>query len=91
MEVVACTVDIKPSSKPNLSLTTLAKGAKQLVVHDAFETTVKSAVYFVWLTPMTNIGVESFGGAEMMTFLQPPPICLPADSPVVKTPVDSHT
>jgi len=40
---------------------------------------------------MTNIGVLSFGGAEMMTFLHPPPKCLPALSRVVKTPVDSQT
>ena len=36
--VVELTVVIKPFSKPNSSLITLAKGAKQLVVHDAFET-----------------------------------------------------
>jgi len=46
VDVVACTVVIKPSIIPNLSLTTLANGAKQLVVHEAFETTVQSEVYF---------------------------------------------
>ena len=33
--VYACTVVISPSDIPNLSLITLAKGAKQLVVHEA--------------------------------------------------------
>mgnify|MGYP000489442101 CR=1 FL=1 len=39
---LACgnTVVVKPSSKPKLSLITLAIGAKQLVVQDAFETMV---------------------------------------------------
>jgi hypothetical protein len=35
--VVACTVVMRPSTMPNLSLMTLASGARQLVVHDAFE------------------------------------------------------
>merc|ERR1712224_927503 len=38
--VIACTVVIRPSAMPNLSCTTFASGAKQLVVHDALETTV---------------------------------------------------
>lgn len=36
--VVAWTVVIKASSIPNLSLRTLAKGARQFVVHEALET-----------------------------------------------------
>ena len=35
--VVAWTVVMRPSTMPNLSLMTLARGARQLVVHDAFE------------------------------------------------------
>lgn len=35
--VVACTVVIKPSTIPNLSLMTFARTARQLVVHEAFE------------------------------------------------------
>merc|ERR1719492_398092 len=38
--VIACTVVISPSSMPYSSFTTLLKGARQLVVHDAFETIV---------------------------------------------------
>lgn len=35
--VVAWTVVMRPSTMPNLSFITLARGAKQLVVHDALE------------------------------------------------------
>merc|ERR1712046_542251 len=66
--VIACTVVIKPSTSPNFSLTTFARGARQLVVHEAFETTVSPPVYLVWFTPMTYMGTLSFGGADMMTF-----------------------
>src|SRR6185436_17465276 len=38
--VTACTVIIRPSSSPKLSLITLAIGARQFVVHEAFETIV---------------------------------------------------
>jgi len=39
--------------RPNFSCTTLVSGARQLVVHEALETTVSVALYSVWLTPMT--------------------------------------
>src|SRR5688572_5232165 len=35
--VTACTVIIKPSSRPKLSFTTFAIGARQFVVHEALE------------------------------------------------------
>src|SRR3546814_4190707 len=35
--VVACTVVIRPRLIPHLSCSTLASGARQLVVHEAFE------------------------------------------------------
>merc|ERR1712125_313454 len=38
--VMACTVVMRPSTMPNLPCTTLVSGAKQFVVHEAFETTV---------------------------------------------------
>merc|ERR1719310_1872188 len=88
--VVACTVVISPLTIPYSSWMILASGARQLVVHDALESTVMSGVYLVWLTPMTNIGASA-DGAEMMTFLAPPPRCALAFSIVVKMPVDSHT
>lgn len=36
--VIACTVVMRPSTISKLSWTTLARGAKQLVVHEALET-----------------------------------------------------
>merc|ERR1711924_462112 len=89
--VIACTVVIRPSTMPNLSFTTFANGARQFVVHDAFDTTWMSDLYSVWFTPQTNIGTSSFGGAEMITFLQPPPKCKPAFGLSQNTPVDSQT
>merc|ERR1719335_1697804 len=89
--VIACTVVIRPSTMPNLSFTTFASGARQLVVQDALLTTWMSDLYSVWLTPHTNIGTSSFGGAEMITFLQPPPRWRPAFGLSQKTPVDSQT
>merc|ERR1719161_1766137 len=89
--VIACTVVIKPSTSPNFSCTTLARGARQLVVHEAFETTVSPPVYLVWFTPMTYMGTLSFGGADMMTFLQPPPQWSLALGSSQNMPVDSQT
>ena len=43
------------------------------------------------LTPITNIGVWSFDGADNTTFLAPASRCLPAVSSVKKKPVDSIT
>jgi len=41
------------------------------------------------LTPTTNIGASSFGGAERTTFFAPPAICAAPLSLVRKTPVAS--
>ena len=88
--VVEWTVVIRPSAIPNLSCTTLARGAKQLVVQEALETTTISFVYVSRLTPHTKVGVSlSLAGAEMMTFLAPALTCAIAFSVVVNTPVDS--
>merc|ERR1711988_942788 len=67
--VIACTVVINPSTMPKVSCTTLVRGARQLVVQEALETTVSEVLYSVLFTPMTYIGTSSLGGAEMMTFL----------------------
>src|SRR5215470_5052996 len=64
--VTACTVVIRPSTIPNLSCTTFARGAKQFVVQEALETTPISFWYSSWLTPITNIGA-SFEGAVITT------------------------
>src|SRR3982751_123751 len=45
--VVACTVVIRPRLMPNASLSTLATGARQLVVHEALEM-MASPAYLVW-------------------------------------------
>ena len=66
-------VDMSACSIPNSSLMTLARGAKQLVVQEALETTFISGRSSSWLTPMTNVGVaSSLAGAVRMTFFAPP-------------------
>jgi len=42
---------MKPRSMPIASFRTLATGARQFVVHEAFEMTRCSEVSFWWLTP----------------------------------------
>ena len=73
---------------PKLSWMTLARGARQLVVQEALDTTVISLVYLSWLTPITNMGASELG-AEMTTFLAPPLKWALAFSTVVLMPVDS--
>merc|ERR1719464_1946224 len=70
--VTAWMVVMRPSSIPQVSLSTLATGARQLVVQEALETTVMPDSYLSWFTPMTKMGASSLGGAEMMAFLAPP-------------------
>ncbi len=48
--VAACTVVIRPRLMPHLSLSTLATGARQLVVQLALEM-IASPAYFLSLTP----------------------------------------
>ena len=69
--VVARVVLMRPSTMPNLSLMTLARGARQLVVQEALEITVYLGSYLSRLTPQTNMGASA-DGAEMMTFFAPP-------------------
>src|SRR3954466_6053854 len=77
---------------PIASLATLATGARQLVVHDALDTTWwLSLSYWSKLTPRTTVASGSVAGAEMMTFLAPPSMCLAASARLVKKPVDSIT
>src|SRR5690606_4134698 len=88
--VAACTVVIRPRLMPHLSLITLANGARQLVVHDAFEMIAWPA-YVLSFTPYTNIGVSSFDGADRITFFAPASMCFCAVSLVRNRPVDSIT
>ena len=75
---------------PHLSCSTLATGARQLVVHDAL-LMIGSPAYLAQLTPCTNMGVSSLLGADMMTFLAPASMCFCAVSFVRNRPVDSIT
>ena len=65
-------------------------GARQLVVQEALETKVMSEVYFLWLTPMTNMGVSSLEGAPMTTCLAPASMWPWHSSLVRCLPVHSH-
>ena len=89
--VVEWTVVIRPFSIPNLSFSTLAIGAKQLVVQDALETNLVPLTYLSKLTPHTNIGVASFEGADITTYFAPALMWACAFSSVKKRPVDSTT
>jgi hypothetical protein len=75
-----------------VSLSTFAIGARQLVVHEAFEMIVCFAgSYRLSLTPMTTVKSSCFAGAEMMTFFAPPSTCARALVASVNRPVDSIT
>lgn len=75
---------------PKLSCKTFARGARQLVVQDAFDTTGIDGSYDSWFTPITKMGHSSFGGAEIITFLAPPSMCALAADALVNTPVLSQ-
>src|SRR5215204_1009662 len=77
---------------PNFSWITLATGARQLVVHEAFEMTLCfAASYISSLTPSTIVTSSPLAGAEMITFLTDPRRCFDASSAFVNLPVDSIT
>src|SRR5215475_1351060 len=71
---------------------TFATGARQFVVHEAFETTLCFAgSYVLSFTPSTNVASGPSAGAEIITFFTDPRRCAFACSPFVKSPVDSTT
>ena len=77
---------------PIASLTTLAAGARQFVVHDALEMTwCWSGSYLSKLTPSTTVMSSLEAGALMMTFFAPASRCAFALVASVKKPVDSMT
>ena len=79
-----------PCSMPKRSFTTLARGAKQLVVQEAAEMTALAGSYSSWFTPKTKVGVtSSFAGAVIMIFLAPPFMWAEEAAVVLKAPVDS--
>ena len=83
---------IRPFSIPNSSLKTFANGARQFVVHDAFEMMWWLAgSYRCSFTPITKVASSPVAGAEIRTFLAPASMCLMASLASVKRPVDSIT
>src|SRR3546814_18682756 len=54
LAVAACTVAIRPRLMPHLSLSTLAIGARQLVVHEALEV-IASPLQDLWLTDRMRV------------------------------------
>src|SRR5262245_11219468 len=85
-------VVIWPFTIPKVSTSTLATGARQFVVHDAFETTWwLLGSYLSSFTPITIVRSSPFAGAEMITFFAPAARWAFALSASVKRPVDSIT
>src|SRR4051812_4439979 len=85
-------VVIWPFLMPHVSFSTLATGARQLVVQDALDTMwCLAASYFSWLTPITMVMSSPLAGAEMITFFAPAVMWALALSASVKSPVDSIT
>src|SRR5919199_1709429 len=86
-------VVIRPRSMPIASCSTLATGARQLVVHDALEMTwwLSGSYASSKLTPRATVTSGSVAGAEMITLWAPASRCLAASSRLVKKPVDSIT
>ena len=85
-------VVMKPRFTPKLSTSTLAIGARQLVVQLALLITSCWALsYISSLTPRQMVTSGPLAGALMMTFLAPASRCLAAAARSVKRPVDSMT
>ena len=83
---------IKPFSISKLSLSTFARGARQLVVHDPLEMMLWPAgSYFSSFTPSTTVKSASLPGALMITFFAPAVRCFEAPALSVKKPVHSIT
>jgi hypothetical protein len=83
---------MRPFSTPNASSSTLTMGTKQLVVHEAFDTTLWEAPSNVSsLTPTTKVASAPEDGADTTTNGAPPSRWRAALSRLVKIPVDSTT
>ena len=65
-------VVMRPDRMPMPSWRTFATGARQFVVHEAFETIVwRCGSKSVWLTPMTNMPSTPLPGEDMTTVRAP--------------------
>ena len=83
---------IRPFSTPKASSRTFTMGTKQLVVHEAFDTTVWAAgSNSSSLTPTTKVASAPEHGAETSTRGAPPSRWRAAAPRLVKMPVDSTT
>ncbi len=83
---------MSPLRTPKASSRTLTIGTKQLVVHDAFDTTTwRAGSKASSLTPITKVASASFDGPEMTTRCAPPSRWAAAPLRDVKRPVDSTT
>ena len=83
---------IIPLSTPKASSSTFTMGTKQLVVHEALETTKSlPGSNSESLTPTTKVASTSVAGADTMTRVAPASRWEAADSRVVNSPVDSMT
>uniref|UniRef100_A0A8C0SCV6 Uncharacterized protein n=1 Tax=Canis lupus familiaris TaxID=9615 RepID=A0A8C0SCV6_CANLF len=60
--VMAWTVVMRPSTMLKWSWMTVARGAKQLVVQEALLTILRELSYFLWFTPITNMGASAEDG-----------------------------
>jgi hypothetical protein len=90
--VYAWMVVIRPRSTPKASSRTLIMGTKQLVVHEALETTLwASASKVSSLTPTTKVASAPEDGAETITYGAPASRWAAALSRLVNSPVDSST
>ena len=66
---------------PNRWCSTFASGARQFVVHEAFEMIwCFAGSYFSSLTPRTTVMSGPLAGAVMITFFAPAAMCLAAPS-----------
>ena len=80
--VKAWTVVIMPLSIPKASSRTFTMGTKQLVVHEALDTTKSLAgSNSESLTPMTKVASTSVAGAETITRVAPASRWAPKRSP----------
>ena len=83
---------IRPCSMPKVSFSTLATGARQLVVQEAADTTSCFAgSYRPSFTPITMVMSASDTGALMITFFAPQAMCSASPARFLMVPVDSTT
>src|SRR5882672_11168239 len=85
-------VVMRPRFTPKLSCRTFATGARQLVVHEPFDTMWWFfGSYLSSFTPSTSVASWPLAGALMMTFFAPALTWAAAFSLSVKRPVHSRT